>query len=110
GGKLLVGAADLEAFVGSGPSRLQDGSDNPNAIGIRVQHINFGLMIDQSTGPDKGKFAFDGSGQAAFLGLSGLGFDDGGQTPASPILGLKLNRTSTAVTNLHVPIIGHSDF
>src|SRR5205814_344887 len=57
-----------------------------------------------------GKFAFSGSGQASFLGLSGLGLDDGGINPTTSTLGLKLNRSGAAVSHVMVPVRGHSDF
>nr|NLI49984.1 hypothetical protein [Propionibacterium sp.] len=56
----------LELFVGSGPSKLADGSDNPRAIGVLI--TNATLEFRGTTGA----YAILASGTLRLLGLDGL--------------------------------------
>lgn len=89
-GKFLVGATGTSAFVGSGPAWLNDGSLNPDALGVLVEQITFKAVV-----LDNGKFAFDGMGTPSFLGLPGMGLDDG--AGAAALFAVRLNRTGAEV-------------
>ncbi|MCW5952861.1 MAG: hypothetical protein KIT69_11445, partial [Propionibacteriaceae bacterium] len=58
----------LELFIGRGPSKLADGSDNPDAIGVLIRNASISILRDPSgTG-----FALRARGDFAFIGLDGL--------------------------------------
>ena len=86
-GKLLLGAADVKAFIGNGPALRSDGSADSNATGLLVENIELGLVI--YTSDTRSGYAFSGSGTLQLLGLDGL--------TADATIGLSLNRTSTNV-------------
>lgn len=98
-GKFLIGVADGEVFVGSGPSRLGDGTINPQATGVLVRDVSLGLAM-YTSGPVAGTFAFDGSGTLSLLGVPGL------ELPSDFTFGLRLNRTGRAIAAEQVPILG----
>ncbi|PYX63020.1 MAG: hypothetical protein DMG78_32400, partial [Acidobacteria bacterium] len=98
----LVGSNNFEAFIGKGPSRLPDGSTNPDAVGLLISNIQMALAVF-TAGPLTGKFAFDGQGSIGFLGLPGLQV---GLNAVNATFGLRLNRTGQAITTaINVPVI-----
>ena len=67
--QFTIGVSGGEVFVGSGPMRLEDGTANPDAIGLRVYDIDFAMVVFTNAA---GKYAFRGEGSVGFVGLDGL--------------------------------------
>ena len=57
----------LEIFVGKGPSKLDDGSTNPDAIGLLIRNASLAFINNPNNG-----FAIKVTGTLALLGLDGL--------------------------------------
>ena len=72
--KLLIGAAGLNAFLGSGPGLLGDGSVNPAAIGVLIQNANLGLAVYSvvNGGMHTSTYALSAMGAVSLIGISGL--------------------------------------
>ncbi|MEN0072261.1 MAG: hypothetical protein AAGC63_14885, partial [Propionicimonas sp.] len=58
----------LELFIGKGPSRLADGSANPDAIGVLIRNASVAIVRD----PGGTGYALRARGEFAFIGLDGL--------------------------------------
>lgn len=97
----LIGATNVQAFVGQGSAWLADGNINPDATGFMVSNLNLGLVVytaDSSGTATAGKFALVANGNVALQGLaevelSGTNFE------------INVNRSGLVVTE-NVPVIG----
>ena len=79
--KLLIGAANVSAFLGVG-------AGTPDAIGIQVKDAKLGLVLFK-TGTAASTYALDASGTAALVGLDGL--------VIVGTLGVRVNKTGQTV-------------
>ncbi len=84
GGGVFTGD-NLEVFLGSGPSRNDDGSPNPAAIGILITNASIHLVS-----PSAGQYAIFVKGTVALIGLDGL--------TLTGTVSLKINTTGTPQT------------
>ncbi len=94
----LVGSNDFQVYLGRGPPTLSNGQPNPDAVGLLISNIRFGLVL-YTGGAQSGKFAFDGQGTVGFVGLPGMEFQGG------VVFGLRLNRTGAPVNSISVPVV-----
>ena len=94
----LVGSNDFQVYLGRGPPTLSNGQPNPDAVGLLISNIRFGLVL-YTGGAQSGKFAFDGQGTVGFVGLPGMEFQGG------VVFGLRLNRTGAPVNSIIVPVV-----
>ncbi|MBC8496829.1 MAG: hypothetical protein H8D37_04135, partial [Chloroflexi bacterium] len=82
--RLLVGAANINAFLGVGA----DTETTDDDIGIQVKDANLGLLLIKN-GTADATYALDASGTAALVGLDGLIIEGS--------LGVRINKTGQTV-------------
>jgi len=72
--KTLIGAQNVELFLGKGPARLDSGDLNPDAIGVLVTNASVGVvkLANDPANSDDDTFALFAFGNASLLGLDGL--------------------------------------
>ncbi|MBU6398951.1 MAG: LEPR-XLL domain-containing protein, partial [Verrucomicrobia bacterium] len=95
---ILIGAAGVEAFFGVGPARLNDGSINPNAVGVLLENgqvaaeILNQVDVTDAANPQtlSSTYAVDASGSAQLVNVTGLTL--GGT------FHVRINTTGAAVT------------
>ena len=46
---LALGAGNVDIFVGSGPYFVEGSNPDPNAVGLAIENVNFGLLMMKST-------------------------------------------------------------
>lgn len=62
--RTLYGARNVQVFLGRGPPELEDGSVNPDAVGVLVQNTELGVVKFAD-----GTFALYATGEASIIGL-----------------------------------------
>jgi hypothetical protein len=68
-GATLIGAVNVEIFLGLGPYRREDGSINPDALGLLIGNAQIGVVSFKGTGGAQDTFALRATGTASIVGL-----------------------------------------
>ena len=85
-GSTQYGATDVEIFFGDGPYRLDDGSVNPDAIGLLITNATVGAVKFSD-----GSFAIYTIGTASLVGVDGVTIHG--------TVTVKINQTGHAITS-----------
>ncbi|MFM7836680.1 MAG: hypothetical protein ACKPJD_33215, partial [Planctomycetaceae bacterium] len=88
GNGLLIGAANINVFLGRGA----DTADTSDDLGLSVTDANLGMLLYTKTA-SKGKYAFSASGDAALVGLPGL-------TLTATDMSVRRNTTGSSVSEI----------
>ena len=88
------GARNVELFIGEGPVRLEDGTLNPDAVGLLVNNGTLGVVKTgtSTTTVDDDRNAIFAFGEATLLGLDGLDL--------SGTVAVRINNTGQAVDEI----------
>ena len=89
--RLVFAGSEITGFVGDGPYMLENGDINPDATGLRIDNIEFGLVL-YIDGSLEGGFAFTGSGTGAIINVPDL--------VLSGSVDLQVNTTGSAIDEL----------
>ena len=94
---LLIGAADIDVFLGRGASTATTSDD----LGLSVSDANLGILLYTSTAA-KGKYALSASGNAALVGLPGLTLTTTGMQVRRNTTGRSVSETVDEIGRAHV--------